>query len=240
LTFNLVPLRTVPYSPLGAGFVVLPTKDVTFTFGAVDTEGNPEGAGFDTVFKRGTTLTAEARVAVHPFGLPGHQLVGGAWTDKSFVSTEQDPRFILAVLDLPGGVPARRVSNSWAAYYNFDQFVYATPGKPEQGFGVFGRVGVADPKASPLEQFYSVGLGGQGLLPGRERDRFGLGYYYIRLSRNLPGIVLQSEEQGLEIFYNVAATNWLYVTPDVQVVIDPGRRSSDTAFVTGLRVQTRF
>jgi carbohydrate-selective porin OprB len=56
----------------------------------------------------------------------------------------------------------------------------------------------------------------------------------------LPGILLNSFEQGLEIYYNVAATNWLYVTPDVQVIIDPGRRGSETALLTDLRVQTRF
>jgi carbohydrate-selective porin OprB len=56
----------------------------------------------------------------------------------------------------------------------------------------------------------------------------------------LPGILLNAYEQGLEIYYNVAATNWLYVTPDLQVVIDPGRRGSESAFLTGLRVQARF
>jgi porin len=99
---------------------------------------------------------------------------------------------------------------------------------------------VADRKASPIEQFYSFGLGGQGLLDGRDRDRFVIGYYYFRRRSDLPGILLNSYEQAMEMFYNVAATNWLYVTPDVQVIIDPGRRGSETAFITGLRVQTRF
>jgi porin len=110
--FNLVPLRTVPYSPLGAGFVVLPTKDVLFTFTVLDTEGNPERAGFDTMFKGGTTLAAETRVTVKPFGLPGHQLIGGSWSDKLFKANQQDPRLLLTFLNLPGGVPPRTVSGS--------------------------------------------------------------------------------------------------------------------------------
>jgi porin len=215
LTFNLVPLRTVPYSPLGAGFVVLPTKDVLFTLTVLDTEGNPERAGFDTVFKGGTTLTAETRVTVKPFGVPGHQLIGGSWSDKLFKANQQDPRLLLTFLNLPGGVPPRTVSGSWSAYYNFDQFVYTIPGKPDEGFGIFGRIGLADPKTNAIEQFYSFGLGGQGVLEGRDRDRFGLGYYYLRRRSDLPGILLSSYEQAMEIFYNVAATNWLYVTPDV-------------------------
>jgi carbohydrate-selective porin OprB len=43
----------------------------------------------------------------------------------------------------------------------------------------------------------------------------------------------------LEIFYNIAATNWLYMTPAIQV-IEPAGKGSETAFITGLRVQTRF
>jgi porin len=194
--FNPVTLRTVPYSPLGAGFVVIPTQDVLFTFTALDTEGSPENAGFDTVFKRGTTLTAETRVTVKPFGLPGHQLVGGSWSDKAFVATEQ-------------------------------------------GVGVFGRVGVADSKTNPIEQFYSIGFGGEGMIPRRARDTFGVGYYYLRVNDDLPGFLLRSHEQGVEIYYNPTATNWLFVTPDVQI-IEPGRRGSDTAFLTGLRVQGKF
>ena len=162
--FNLVPLRTVPYSPLGAGFVVLPTKDVLFNFTVLDTQGNPERAGFDTMFKGGTTLAAETRVTVKPLGLPGHQLIGGSWSDKLFKANQQDPRLLLTFLNLPGAVPPRTVSGSWSAYYNFDQFLYTMPGKPDQGFGLFGRIGVADRKASPIEQFYSFGLGGQGVL----------------------------------------------------------------------------
>lgn len=43
----------------------------------------------------------------------------------------------------------------------------------------------------------------------------------------------------MELYYNLAATNWLFVTPDVQI-IEPGRQGSETAFLTGLRVQGRF
>jgi porin len=93
-------------------------------------------------------------------------LIGGSWSDKLFKANQQDPRLLLGFLNLPGAVPPRTVSGSWSAYHNFDQFLYTMPGKPDQGFGIFGRIGVADRKASPIEQFYSFGLGGQGLLDG--------------------------------------------------------------------------
>jgi carbohydrate-selective porin OprB len=49
------------------------------------------------------------------------------------------------------------------------------------GVGIFGRIGFADNKTSPIERFYSLGVGGKGLIPGRERDTFGVGYYDIRI-----------------------------------------------------------
>jgi carbohydrate-selective porin OprB len=55
----------------------------------------------------------------------------------------------------------------------------------------------------------------------------------------LPGILLSGHEIGMEIFYNIAATNWLYVTPDIQV-LEPVGKQVTTAFLTGLRVQMRF
>jgi hypothetical protein len=44
---------------------------------------------------------------------------------------------------------------------------------------------------------------------------------------------------GLEIFYNIAATNWLYVTPDIQA-IELAVSRSDLALLTGRRVQMRL
>jgi porin len=92
---------------------------------------------------------------------------------------------------------------------------------------------------SGTAQFYSFGIGGRGMLPGRDLDRFGIGFYYTNFSNDLPGLILSDGEIGLEVFYNIAATNWLYVTPDIQV-IEPGGRRATTAFLSGLRLQMRF
>ena len=133
----------------------------------------------------------------------------------------------------------RSTSGSWPVYYNFDQFLYTTTADGSQGLGIFGRIGFGDRNTNILEQFYSFGIGGRGMLPGRDRDRFGIGFYYSDLSNDLPGILLSGDEFGLEVFYNIAATNWLYVTPDLQVIEPVGGRAT-TAFLTGLRVQMRF
>jgi porin len=236
---NPVTFTTVPYSTLGAGVLLLPKDSVLVNFSVLSPDGTADSAGFDELYEEGIVLAGEVRVGIKPFGLPGHQLLGGTWSSKTFNTLEQDPRLLLTIIGLPIGVPIRQQSGSWSAYYNFDQFLYTTSADGSEGFGVFGRVGLADPHTNPLEQFYSVGIGGQGMLPGRSRDRFGIGFYYGRLSSDLRGALLDSSAWGLELFYNIAATNWLYVTPDIQV-IEPAAKQSQIAFLTGLRVQMRF
>ena len=40
------------------------------------------------------------------------------------------------------------------------------------------------------------------------------------------------------MFYNIEVTPWLHITPDLQVIIDPGGSSdNDPAIVYGLRAQ---
>jgi porin len=254
-SLNPVALRTVPYSTLGMGFVFLPTKDLIMSFSAIDTEGVTTRTGFDTLFKDGTTLATEARLTVRPFGLTGHHLISALWSNKDFNSLSQDPRVIIG--DVLFGTPLREESGSWGFMYNFDQYIFQKTEDASQGFGIFGRFGISDGKANPVHRFYSMGLGGRGLIPGRDRDRFGIGYYYMKISDDLRGTLPPllrdrlglDHEQGVEIFYNLALTPWLHVTPDLQFIdaardktplIDPNRKAIHIAVVAGLRVKIDF
>jgi porin len=254
-SLNPVALRTVPYSTLGMGFVFLPTKDLIMSFSAIDTEGVTTRTGFDTLFKDGTTLATEARLTVRPFGLTGHHLISALWSNKTFSSLSQDPRFIIG--DILFGTPLRKESGSWGFMYNFDQYIYQKTEDASQGFGIFGRFGISDGKANPVHQFYSFGFGGKGLIPTRGQDRFGIGYYYLKISSDLrdtlPPLLRQrlglDHEQGVELFYNIAAMPWLHVTPDLQFIdaarqkaplIGANRKAIQTAVVAGLRVKIDF
>jgi carbohydrate-selective porin OprB len=55
----------------------------------------------------------------------------------------------------------------------------------------------------------------------------------------MPESILSGDESGVEIFYNIAATHWLCVTPDIQVIEPAGKRAT-TAFLIGLRLQMHF
>jgi len=254
-SLNPVALRTVPYSTLGIGFLFLPTKDLIMSFSVIDTEGITTRTGFDTLFKDGTTLGSELRWTIRPFGLTGHQLISGLWSNKDFTSLSQDPRTLIS--NVLFGTSLKKESGSWAFMYNFDQYLCQEEQDSTQGFGIFGRFGISDGKANPIHQFYSFGFGGKGLIPTRDQDRFGMGYYYMKISDDLrdtfPPLLINraglDHEQGVELFYNIAVTLWLHVTPDLQFIdaarnkaplIGPNRKAIHTAVVAGLRVKIDF
>jgi len=235
---NSVLLRTTPVSALGGGFlIVLPREDSTFAFLVLDPDGTPDEANFDTAFDKGVLYTSELRFMVNPFGLKGHQLLGGTYSTKDFTSLDQNPRLLILNLLTTGSLGLAKSDSSWGFYYNFDQYVYAEEGDPDQGIGFFGRFGVADDVTSPIERFYSIGVGGQGIIPGRDKDTFGIGYFYVELSDQLPSVFdVIDDAQGVEFFYNIEVRPWLHVTPDYQI-IDSGLKTNDTAHVLGLRIK---
>lgn len=238
MRWNPVTARTTPYSTLGAGAVYF-NDWVKWTIAAYDTEGVPNLPGFDTAFDGGTTFATEARFTWEPFGRKGHQLFGFVWSDKRFNVLEQDPRIGLGT---PGGLVSGSKSGSWAFYYNFDQYVYQETEDPTQGIGIFGRFGVSDGNANPIEAFYSLGVGGKGIIPKRDQDRFGVGYFHTDYSDTALAQALGvNSAQGVEMFYNFEVTPWMHITPDLQILVDPGGVSDrDVAIVYGLRMEMSF
>jgi len=235
---NPVTLRTVPYAALGGGVVWLPNEKTQIALLALDAEGAADTSGFDTVFEAGTVFSGEMRIATNFFDKPGHQLFGFTWSDREFVSLQQDRRIILNLL--PGiTVPLSREDDSWSLYYNFDQYLWMLDAEAGTGVGLFGRLGYADEDTNPIEWFASLGLGGRGLCSSRPNDTFGVGMYYAAASDQIPAIFNADDGYGFEAFYNFEVTPWLHVTPDIQI-IEPGATDVDTAIVAGIRVKAEF
>jgi porin len=235
---NPVFLRIVPYSTLGAGFIILRDKQPIFSFSVLNAVDTTRTSGFDELFEEGVALAAELRVPTNFHCRPGHQLFGAAWNSRDFVTFGQDPRTILP------DVPFAEQSGTWALYWNMDQYLYVDPCDPKRGWGYFARAGIGDDDVTPLEFFLSAGIGGNSSIRGREADRFGLGYYYAGTSDEF-GPILEAvlgplgDEQGVELFYNIAVTPWFQLTPDLQV-INPFREAVDTAVVLGVRGKLDF
>lgn len=239
--FNPVIGTTVPTSFLGAGFIIIPAEGIIATTLALDTEGTASEAGFDTAFRGGTTLLQSLEFTVKPMGLVGHQRVSFMWTDKVRTQLDQNPRAIIGAILTGSNAGLAKSSGDWAFTYDFDQFLYMVPGSTTRGLGVFGRIGVTDGNVNPVEGFYSIGVAGRGLLDGRPDDSFGIGYYYLHVSRDLPAPLARRarDEQGMELYYNIAVTPWCHITPDLQI-IRPISEGTDTAVVLGIRMKIDF
>lgn len=247
LAFNINAVSlAVPYSTLGTGVIVLPTKDphqAIATFLVLSATGKPTTTGFDDL--NGAIFAGEGRVRTDFFGLTGHQLVGALYSNKHYTSTDQRLGFVLENRAL-----AKR-AGTWAMYYNFDQFLYETDKGAGKGVGLFGRFGVSEGDPIPAEYLFSFGVGGKGLIPSRDFDRFGIGYYYTSIDNptfQRPFVTRSflRDEWGFEAFYNVALTRWLLLTPDVQVIGPAQKRQINNgkgvgmATVLGVRWQLIF
>lgn len=249
--FTPAPLVTVPYATLGAGLVFKPTPDVTFTTSFFTTSDASGTTGFSGIGD-GWTWSGEAQVQYRAGHLPGGFNVGGSYAwDNDFATANRRYTF------RPGqGIIAEPDKDtSWAMYASTWQYLFVEDadqvrdapldllnGVPDlQGIGLFARVGFADEDTNPLEFAFSVGLGGRGVIPGRDDDLFGVGYFNNEpQSLRLQQIAdIPNNTQGFEAFYNVAITPAMGLTFDVQLV-EPATNTLDTAMVLGLRLLVRF
>lgn len=251
LAFNLNPVLvvTAPYSTLGAAAILLPTQDpeaAIVTLSVIQANGNSKEAGFEELDEDKLTFAAQGRMRTDFFGLTGHQLVGGLFSNRTFKSIDQ------RLNDIFNNRALRTEDNSWAVYYNFDQFVYEIDRAAGRGVGLFGRFGASDGDPNLMQYFVSVGVGGTGMFSSRPHDRFGVGYYYIdinnptftvRLPTQSASRSFLEDEHGFEVFYNIAITPWMLLTPDLQVLWGAQKerfrsgKNIDTAAVLGFRLQ---
>jgi porin len=250
-----------------AGAVYLPTKWLQIA--TLVNDNDPDGAatmtGFNTAFhgRNWLSVMQEYDFTIKPFGKTGHQRLGWFWTSRDFPELGGDgriqfpqsvgPRLITWAV-LPRWARVLRVGNTvysisnpetspdtWSLYYNFDQFLFTEADDPNQGLGIFGRFGYGG-QPNLFEDFYSLGVSGTGSIPTRDRDVWGLGYYFANISDHINPVFDLNSEQGVELFYNIEVTPWLHITPDIQVIVNPGGGfgDRDPAIVYGIRAQMSF
>jgi porin len=221
LDFNMT-LDLFPLTAYGGGLVILPWEDAAFTVAALDPSGTARDNDLSDAFKDGVLVFAEGRVTITPFGLVGHQLLGGAWSNKERTSLQQDPSNIARLLataqfprlEDPGPLltqiltrffpsllvptqPLTKVDSTWTVYYNFDQYLWSPEGAPDRGIGVFFRFGASDGVANPIKYAYNVGIGAKGLWSWRPCDNVGIGWARTELSGNFVPFLRQQLRLGL-------------------------------------------
>ena len=235
-----------PLSSLAAGAIWTPTKEHLLLGAAFQGDGNAKVAGFDN-FNGNYTYAVEYQYSPTILGRPGTYLVLAAYSSKdlnNFAISEQQ-----LIGQAIGLVPVSTKDSDYTVIGNFSQYLFVKgpndrKGQPPIGIGLFGRAGWAPKGRNVIDQFYSAGIGGFGMLiPGRDHDNWGVGWAGTHISSDLRGILglrrLASFEHALEVFYNVEVTPAVHVTVNTQVV-DSVVKSRDTAVATGARLQVMF
>ncbi len=237
-----------PYSTLATGVLWMPNPHVTISTSIMNAADSSTSSGFDD-FGDGWNWAVEAQFQYQLGGLPGGQNVGGLYsTDREFLHL--DRRLVFE----PGvGLSLPTKDESWFMYWSGWQYLWTeeqasdaplslSNRQPDlQGIGIFARVGIADHDTNTAKWTASGGVSGRGIIPGRDDDIFGLGYFYTKVNApRLTGAgILDDYSQGFEAFYNIAITPSASLTLDVQVVEDPFL-DTDTATILGARLQLRF
>lgn len=243
---NAVGALSVPYSTLGAGFLWNPTKQIMVTGGVMNTADSSTTTGFNHL-EDGWTASLEADFQYRLGDLPGGMNVGGiyAWANDFH-------EFGRLVFEPGQGLTASTKDSTWAVYWSGWQYLFVedksdapidiSHGLPNrQGIGLFARAGVADNETNPIEWTANGGIGGRGMIPGRDNDTFGVGYFFlsVQTERLLHPQSIRDHGQGFEAFYNIAITPAALLTLDVQLVESPDT-TLDTGVVLGARLQLKF
>lgn len=222
MTFPLT-AALVPLSAYGGGVIVVPWDGFVLSAMALDSNGTPTNNDISEAFDDGATVLATGKITIKPFGLLGHQSVGGMWSNKSRLSLIQDPSNLGRLLAQerfprlpdPGPLlrrilerfrpelltpvqPPNREDNTWFVFYSFDQYFWHPAGDPNRGIGLFFNFGASDGDANPIKYSYVMGIGGKGVVPGRPHDTFGVGWARTEFSGNFVPLLRQTFNLGLD------------------------------------------
>jgi porin len=227
----LVNNPTIPFpeSGLAAVLYVNPVPWGFVSAGVADAEARSGQAGFDTAFDGDDEVVSVFEAGIVPLIESERGRLRGAY--RFGLWHEYADR---AHLDGRG-----EKSGDTGFYLSLDQMLWLEEGRGSQGLGVFARAGWADEKVNEIERFASAGLNYQGLVPGRGDDVLGLGFAWGGLSDEAEFDA--GFERAVEIYYNAEVTPWLHVSPDLQVVSNPGGdEDGGDAVIAGIRVQVNI
>ena len=168
-----------------------------------------------------------------PAGLPGTYKLGGYFDTGRFPDQRFDDTGLSLASPLSSGIPQMHHGN-FAAYAVVDQTVWQPEPKGPRSLGVFLRVMGAPPTMNLVTLSANAGVNLKAPLPGRDADSFGIGYGVVKISsraseRDLDtafftgtDFPIRSQEQYIEIMYQMQLAGWWVIKPDFQYFVDPG------------------
>lgn len=233
---------TPPY--IVGGIATLKTQPAIFTLMVYDPRNTQDWDVVSNPFEEGTTTSLSVTLPTKVAGLSGYYGVRGAYSSLDGLNLDNIPQLILPPADGAAAEAELTKDGYWYVSANVQQYLYQDPNNPALGWGLFAEAAISDGNPNPIQWHFFGGLAGNSPIPGRETDRWGIGYFYYGISDDLidglgvVGLPI-ADEQGVEGFYNYFIMPWLRLTGDVQW-IDTGRDDRDDAVLTAVRLQTRF
>jgi len=261
LNVNPIAGAFFPYTALIGWLAWSPSKSHTLTPIYSQGESSATVTGFDTLFNGNDTYAFQYVFTTEIAKRPGRYEVDAAYSTKDVPSFDISDRLLIG--EIIGAVPVDEKSDNYAVVANFAQYLWVKDGSaeaynrrleasphaglthhnaPPVGIGIFGRAGWSPKDRNVIDQFYSFGIGGYGMLiPGRDDDQWGIGWAGSHISSDLRdlSVGLRSWEQAGEVFYNFWLTPAVHLSLNAQV-IRPADDSLDTALTLGSRLQLDF
>ena len=200
----------VPATTLGAGVVYLHSENLIFESLLVSGTACTDGGCFDDLNDKGGISINEVIYQYEAGGLPG------GFTGSFIYMFDMDFETLDGILPVPGppgweGSPNK--DDSWIVGGSFWQYISTKEAhqgplnltnrqQDLAGWGIFGRLTLADDKTNPWKTSVALGIGARGVIPGRPNDMFGVGYFYNGLSDQ--GFIERVDSgQGVEGYYNL-------------------------------------
>lgn len=233
------PASGITPSMILGGIVSVATDPAKLTLMVYDPDSKIGQTGFDRPFEKGTSLNGSVELGGSLLGRTSRHIFSAAYSTQDGVDFDDIPDLVL-----PRSTPPGNRDNRWFLSYALEQTLWRDEAVPSRAVGLFGQAAISDGNPNPIAWSALLGVGGTGMIPGRERDRLGLGVFCLGFSDSLKegldsvGIPIRNEV-GIEAFYNLAITPWLHVTGDIQL-IRPPQTGADTAVIAGARAQVVF
>lgn len=208
----------------------------------VDAQARPRRTGFDTAFH------GPARFSVfYELGLLPHH-ISSDWnlTGNYRIGSWYNPATRTIFRDTLGGALSQRTRTGDVGFYvGFDQMVWKESSDPKdkQGLSLFGRYGYAHGDVNRVEHFWSTGTQYAGLIPTRDKDTLGFAVAQSIMSKQFRSQInaRADRETVYELYYACHVTPWFVISPDLQVVTNPGGDKDDRdTLVAGLRLRITF
>jgi porin len=222
-----------PLSSLGVRVQYKPVENTTILAGVFD--DNPPGDAFDNDpqekdaggvrfnLNTGALFIAELQYA-KTAGLAGVYKIG-FWYDTAGFADQRFGTDGLSLADANSNGDPRAHHGNYSLYGVVDQTVWQAGSR---NINLFGRIMGAPDAENLIDFFANGGVTLTAPLPGRDNDTAGVDFGIGRVSSRAAGLDADSglpkrgTEELFEVTYQVQATPWLVVQPDVQYVVHPG------------------